>query len=122
MKQMNVGSRGYESDPTNGIKFDGRIMDDESVEFHFSCTGYLDREGRNFEIVEEFADFDTVMNACNQDSELGIRLYNAFRAAVYNMLLGFHSQTWTEDHFSVVTVDEEGATMLEVKLIEEDEA
>lgn len=122
MKQMNVGSHGYESDPTNGIKFDGRLLSDESVEFHFSCVGYLDSEGRNFEITDEFADFDTVMNACDQDSELGIRLYNAFRVAVHNMLLGFHSQTLTPDHNTIVTVDEDGCTKLEIQSIEEEEA
>lgn len=117
---MNVGSLAGSQDVTEGIEFDGRIISDESVEFHFSCVGYLDREGRNFEITNEFADFDSVMNACGQDSELGIRLYNAFRVAVHNMLLGFHSQTLTPEHNTIVTVDEDGCTKLEIKSIEEE--
>ena len=120
MKQMNVGIIGAIVDPSEGVSFDGRIIGDELVEFHFSCVGYLDREGRNFEISEEFADFDSVMNACDQDSELGIRLYNAFRSAVHNMLLGFHSQTWTANHVTIVTVEDD-CTKLEVILANSEE-
>lgn len=121
---MNVGAHCAEDEQLiaqNGIEFDGRIIDDESVEYHFSCTAWLDEDGRNFEITNEFADFDTVMNACKQDSELGIRLYNAFKASVYNMILGINTQTWTGDHVTIVTVDEDG-TKLEVKLTEEEDA
>lgn len=118
MKQLNVGVVDANTDPTEGIKFDGRIIDDESVEYHFSCKAYLDHEGRNFEITEEFADFDTLMNACDQDSELGIRLYNAFRSAVHNMMLGFHAQMWTIDHVTIVTVDEQ---YIKLELVTNDE-
>ena len=121
MKSMNVGACGINPDPTYGVKFDGHIIGDDSVTFHFACTGYLDNEGRNFECADEFADFSVVMNACDQDSELGIRLYNAFKSAVYNMLLGFHTQTLSHEHFTLVTIDEEdGFTKLEVKLMEEE--
>lgn len=121
MKQMNVGVLGAQLNPSDGIEFDGRILDDESVEFHFSCVAWLDEHGRNFDLTDEIADFNAVMNACDQDSELGIRLYNAFKASVYNMILGINTQTWTGDHITIVTVDEDG-TKLEVKLSEEYEA
>lgn len=121
MKQLNVGVLGLDADPTNGIKFDGRIIDDESVEFHFSCTGWLDSEGRNFDLTDEFADFNSVMNACNQDSEFGIRLYNAFKLAVHNMMLGIQAQTCTPEHVTIATVDEDGFTKLELVLNEEEE-
>lgn len=119
MKQMSVGAYGYETDTTEGVKFDGHILDDESVEFHFSCVGHmLDSKGYNFDLTNEIADFNTIMNACNQDSELGMRLYNAFRSAVYNMLLGFQSQTLTHDQFTLVTIEDDGSTKLEIKSVE----
>lgn len=120
MKTMNVGAHYGNTGATEGIEFDARILSDESVEFHFSCVARLDEEGRNFDIYNEFADFATVMNACDQDSQLGIRLYNAFKASVHNTLLGIHSQTCTTDHVTIVTVDEDGFTTMELKLIEEE--
>lgn len=120
MKVMNVGAHYGHTDATEGIEFDARILGDESVEFHFSCIAILDEEGRNFDIHSEFADFETVMNACDQDSALGIRLYNAFKSSVHNMLLGIHSQTCTKDYVTIVTVDEDDFTTMELKLIEEE--
>lgn len=120
MKQMNVGVVGANINPSEGVEFDGRIIDDESVEFHFACTGFLDESGRNFELINEFSDFETVMGACDQDSELGIRMYNAFKSAVHNMLLGFQSQAWTINHVTIVTVEDD-CTKLEVILTDEEE-
>lgn len=120
MKVMNVGAHYGHTGATEGVEFDARILGDESVEFHFSCIALLDEEGRNFDIHSEFADFETVMRACDQDSEMGIRLYNAFKSSVHNMLLGIHSQTCTKDYVTIVTVDEDGFTKMELKLIEEE--
>lgn len=120
MKVMNVGAHFTHNEPHDGIGFDARILSDESVEFHFSCTALLDEEGRNFDIQSEFADFETVMCACDQDSKMGIRLYNAFRASVHNMLLGIHSQTCTQDCVTIVTVEDDGFVKMELKLIEDE--
>ena len=96
---MNVGAHYGHTGATEGVEFDARIL------------GH-----------SEFADFETVMRACDQDSEMGIRLYNAFKSSVHNMLLGIHSQTCTKNHVTIVTVEDDGFTKMELKLIEEVDA
>lgn len=105
MAQINIGVTGATTIPAHGIEFDGRIVSDESVEFHFSCTAFLDPEGCNFEIQDEFADHAAIKAASNEDPLLRLRLYNAFKSAVMYMTLGFHNKLYSENHYLLATVD-----------------
>ena len=117
-KQMNVGVVGNGRDITQGIHFDARILTDESVEFHFSCTGVMTSDGKHYDLENEWGDFITVRAECEGDRLLGARLHSAFRVAVYDLMTGFQRKQLTEEHCIIVTV-EDGYTSFEVMINED---